>query len=284
MKSLIPLSCLCSMSLALSQEREGEALLFSRGGDNFVEEFTIPRADIEALSRWSPYKSAVPTVSVTQALDTAIPLLRARAKGWPWRIAAISLYEGRNEEVKGLWYYLCYASVNISKTPDRLAPVSFSIVILMDGTAMCPEVDIPDREGEPAIADHTTPHPSYFSANEIRMFLQGSKVEDHYYIDRDQADTLPKWHPESGQPIPFEAKDAFAMLHQRIKDHLLGHEWRILQFSIMHGAHPESRHIWRYHVNILHKPTGSKSQEKIWNHCFLLDGSMISPDPAVFND
>lgn len=273
------------VATSLSPAQDSDALLFSQGGNTFIDQFSVPLEHIATLPRWSPTESSDPPLSISAAVAKAILLLQDASKGWPWDITAVSLCEGRSAAAKGVWFYHIYAHINISPTKNEIKPISYSTVVLLDGTVMSPEVSIPEGHKEPAPIEDGTPHKSYNTASEIRLFFQGSgDTEDHYSISKLQADRLPKWTPELGTLLPFEAKEALLVLHKRIQEKIPGQKWRFLQFSIMPAAYPESRHIWRYQINIIHEPVNHKGESRLWNHCILLDGSVLSPDPEKLDE
>jgi hypothetical protein len=220
---------------------------------------------------------------MSTALSLAIPSIESASKGWPWDITAVSLSEGRTDDAKGVWYYHIYSHIDISENPSRIKPVIFPVVVLLDGTVLVPEAEVPARDSQAPTPPHGVPEKAFHSADEIRLYFQGNNdVENHYYLTKKEANQLPQWHPESGKPLPLDVDGALSILHQRISDKLPSQDWRFLQFTIKPGASPESRHIWWYHINILHKPTGYMGSENLWHHCILLDGNILSSDPDVF--
>lgn len=271
-----------TVPMLLAQEQKSISL-FSQGGGRFVDEFTITVDQLTRLPQWSPLEDPKPPVSITEAIKHSTSHLDASARGWPWKITAISLMEGQHQESKGVWFYHIHAHINVASEPGKIHPLPFSILVLMDGTSLYPKVEIPTSRGLSVKPPPIKPRRSSPVDGLIRLFFQGnSETEDHYSITPEHAGQLPQWHPRSNVELCFEAHEALSIIHQRVREKLPGQEWRLLQFSLMPGSFPESHHIWHYHINLLHRPKGYSGDSKLWNHCLLLDGTLISPDPFEF--
>lgn len=272
-------------TIGLSANKTDLLMLREWGSATYVETFTITRDEAKALVRWNPHTNTTPPVTMSKVIADALPLVRRSARGWPWRITNISLVHGQDEEAKDIWFYEVGALVETT-VDKKWKPVSFHIVVLMNGKILVPEIEVPLHSG-PAEPDPVVrPEKAFETAKTIQLDRIGlSSGQDYRYeITRDAALKLPDWYAESGKPVPLETQDILERVQQRARDLIPGQEWILQSYRLMCGGKGggkafEARHISYYSVALLHRSTGSTGDSNYWNMIVLLDGTELYPDP-----